>query len=273
MIATRKKTAKSLEFEITAPLAMGLSKGSTWLEESADASFWLRFSVCPLRFPSRQDIYLTPKEEDTDGATEIKYDSKKWRRLTPEIEGSLQFNMRSLADQEATDDTKAPIGILSHGPEYSSADYGHAEFYRIEINLPENEFRQIRDTFLTGKPPTSITIWTPDVEHGAAPDGSDKVWAVWDAHSTFATIVGFALALSTDIPRVGIGLKKTENDEENDAEETAKLKEAILHSREDIQLLCYGQAAMNSAIVGLRKQINVLIAIAIVIAVIVALRA
>ena len=269
MIATRERTAKRLAFKITAPLAMGLSKGSTGFEKSTHASFSLNFSVCP---SNRQTIYLTPKEEDTDSATKIKYNTEKWRRrLTPEIEGSLRFNMRSIADQEAADDAKALIGTLSHDPEYSSADYGHAEFYHIEINLPENEFRQIRDTFLTGKPPTSITIWTPDVEYGLAPDGSDKVWAVSDAHGTFATIVGFALAFSTDIPRVGIGLKKIENDEENDAAENAKLKEAILHSREDIQLLCYGQAAMNSAIVGLRKQINVLIAIVFVIAVIVAL--
>ena len=149
MIATRERTAKRLAFEITAPLAMGLSKGSTGLEESTDASFWLNFSVCPSKFPNRQTIYLTPKEEDTDSATEIKYNTEKWRQLTPEIEGSLRFNMRSIADQEAADDAKALIGTLSHSPEYSSADYGHAEFYHIEINLPENEFRQIRDTFLT----------------------------------------------------------------------------------------------------------------------------
>ncbi len=268
MVATRMKIAKPLMFEITAPLGMGLSKGSTGREESVGASYSLNFSVCPSKFSSRQNIYLAPTGEDTGGAMPIEYATKKLRQLTAEIEGSLQFNMRSLPEQEVTDGAKAPIGELSHIPEYSSGDNGHAEFYCIEIGLPENEFRYIRDIFLAGKPPTSITIWTPDVEHGVAPDGSDKVWAVSDVHGTFATIVEFGLAFSTDLPRVGVGIKKTERDEENDAEEITKLKEAILHSREDIQLLCYGQAAMNAAIVGLRKQINVLIAVVIGIAIV-----
>src|ERR1700730_8696419 len=138
MTATREKTAKPLGFEITEPLAMGLWKGKTGLGESADTSLWLRFSVCPSKLSSRQDIYLAPKEEERDDATLIRYDSKKWRRLTPEIKGSLQFNMRSPANQEAGDATKPPIGQLSHSPEYSSSDYGWAESYYIEINLPEN---------------------------------------------------------------------------------------------------------------------------------------
>lgn len=278
MIATSEKTAKALTFEIKAPLGMVLSKGERAFEKSADASLWVRFSICPVKYPRQQTIYLVPKEEETAGIARAKspdgmprFDLGKRRRLTSEIEGSVYFYARPQADQNVDDKAKPNIGTLSHGPGFSSSDYGHAEFYCIEINLPQNEFRQILDAFLTGRPPKEITIWTPDVEYGGAPDGSDKVWEVWDAHHTFATIAGFTLAFSTDIPRVGVGLKKTEDDEENDAEETTKLKEAILHSREDIQLLCFGQASMNSALAGLRKQINVLIAVVVVIAVIVAL--
>jgi hypothetical protein len=80
------------------------------------------------------------------------------------------------------------------------------------------------------------------------------------------------LAFSTDIPRVGVGPKKTENEEENEREETAKLKEAILHSREDIQLLCFGQAAINATLTGLRRQVYILIAVGVVIAIITAFR-
>jgi hypothetical protein len=138
----------------------------------------------------------------------------------------------------------------------------------IEVNLPGNELSQIRDAFLMGRQPIAITIWTPDVEYGVAPDGSQKVWGVRDDVSTFAAIVGFSLALSTDIPRIGVGPKKTENEEEEELEEAAKLREVILHSREDIQLLCYGHAALNSSVAGLRRQIYILIAVAIVIAII-----
>jgi hypothetical protein len=268
MTAMREKTEKSLRFEITAPVAMVLSGGKMGFGTSADAAMWLKFSVCPKKFPNRQEIYLVPKEEETDSAAQVKgiprFDVERWRRLTSETEGLLEFHRQPQTDQEAYDEAKRNIGELSHCPKSS----GSAEFYFIKINLPENEFRQTLDAFLTGKPPQTITIWTPDVEYGS-PDSI--VWEVWDAYSTFATIVGFNLSFSTDIPRVGVGLKKTENDEENDTEETTKLKEAILHSREDIQLLCCGQANMNSAIAGLRKQTNVLIAVAIIIAVILTL--
>ncbi len=141
------------------------------------------------------------------------------------------------------------IGTLFHIPAYASADYGHAESYNIEINLNESDCNQIRSIFLSGRPPSGISIWTPDVDYGNAPDGSDKIWDIWESeHTTFAKIVGFSLSFCTDIPRVGVGLRKTEDEEENEREEMEKINEAILHSRDDIQLLCYGQSALNSSL-------------------------
>jgi hypothetical protein len=273
MTTTRKKTAKFLGFEVTEPLAMGFSKGKRGLDESEDhLSPVLRFAIRPLRFPARQQIWLVPKDEKRDETKRIEFDPETWRRLTPEIEGQLIFVTRGLAViEEASDAPTATIGTLSHGPAYKSADYGHAEFYYIEINLNERDFNQIRDIFLSGKSPSGISIWTPDVEYGIAPDGSDIIWEIWETkHSTFAKIVGFDLGFSMDIPRVSVGLKKTENEEESEREETEKVKSAILHSREDIQLLCYQQAALNTSFGGLRKQINILISVAVVIAIIVA---
>lgn len=172
---------------------------------------------------------------------------------------------------DASEEPTTIIGTLFHGQAYSSAEYGHNEFYEIEIKIADNDFNQIRDIFLSGKPLTGISIWSPDIEYGDAPDGSDKVWEVeTDTHGTVAKIVGFSLGFSTDIPRVDVGLKKTENEEENEREETAKLKEAILHSREDIQLLCFGQAAMNATLAGLRRQVSILIVVGVVIAIVTA---
>jgi hypothetical protein len=252
---------------------MGLSRGKTGLDEVEHLSPWLRFSICPPKFPNRQDIWLVPKGEGNEGTTRIEFDHQTWRRLTSEIEGSLSFVTRGLAIiEQASDVPTSTIGTLFHFPALASADFGHAESYNIEINLNESDFNQIRDIFLSGKSPSGISIWTPDVEYGNAPDGSDKIWEVYESkHSTFAKIVGFSLSFSTDIPRVGVGLRKTEDEEENEREETVKIKEAILHSREDIQLLCYGQSALNSSLSGLRKQINIVIVVAIVIAIITAL--
>jgi hypothetical protein len=273
MTATRKKTATALRFEITAPLGMGLSKGEDGLGAFEDEpSPWLRFTICPSKFPDRQEIWLVPKDEKRDDTERLQFDRKTWRRLTPEIEGSLSFVTRGLdIIEEASDVPTSTIGTLSYGPAFDDAEYGRAEFYNIEINLNEKDFNHIRDIFLSGKSPSVISILTPDVEYGIAPGGSDKVWEVWETKcSTFAKITGFSLAFSMDIPRVGVGLKKTENEEESEREEMEKVKTAILHSREDIQLLCYQQAALNTSFGGFRKQINILIFIAVVIAIIAA---
>jgi len=272
MNVPREKTAKRLDFEIGCSVSMGLSKGNAGLMGATkDFSPWLRFAISPTGFPNRQDIWLRPKSENGE-TRHGSFDSR--RRLTSEIRGSLCFVTRGLAIIEETSDVPtSTIGTFSHVPAYASADYGHAESYEIEISLNEADFNQIRDLFLRGKPPSGITIWTPDIEYGVAPDGSDKIWEIWESeHATFAKIVGFSMSFSTDIPRVGVGLKKTEDEEEKEREETAKIKEAILHSREDIQLLCYGQSALNSSFSGLRKQIYILIAVAIVIAILIALR-
>ena len=273
MTATRKKTAKALRFEVTAPLGMGLSKGEAGLGAfEDDLSPWLRFTICPSKFPDRQEIWLVPKDEKRDDTKHLQFDRKTWRRLTPEIEGSLSFVTRGLAIIEETSDVPtSTIGTLFYRPAFDDAEYGYAEFYNIEINLNDKDFNHIRDIFLSGKSPSVISIWTPDVEYGIVPDGSDTVWEVWETkYSTFAKITGFSLAFSMDIPRVGVGLKKTDNEEENEREETDKIKTAILHSREDIQLLCYQQAALNISFGGLRKQINILILVAVVIAIIAA---
>jgi hypothetical protein len=260
MTAIGKKTAKSLRFEITAPLGMGLSKGKAGLAESGDLSPWLRFTICPSKFPDdRQEIWLVPKSEGNEGTQRFGFDRKTSRQLTSEIEGSLSFVTHTPAIGEEASDGST-IGTLSHGPVFESAEYGHAEFYNIEINLNEKDFKHIRDIFLSGKSPSGITIWTPDVEYGNAPDGSDKIWEVWETeHSTFAKIVGFSLAFSVDIPRVGVGVKKTEDQEEHEREETEKIKTAILHSREDIQLLCYQQAWTLLSVVFVSRLISSLL--------------
>jgi hypothetical protein len=272
MPGAQTDTAKRLEFDVTAPLSMGLAQGKRDFHESDGLSPSLRFTVRPVQFPRRQTIWLAPKGGERDARQRAQFDAKTWRRLTPEIEGSLSFVTRGLGMVNASKEPTTTIGTLSHGQAYSSAEYGHGEFYEIEINITDSDFNQIRDIFLSGKSPSGISIWSPDIEYGNAPDGSDKVWEIeTDSHGTVAKIVGFSLGFSTDIPRVDVGLKKTEGEEENEREETAKLKQAILHSREDIQLLCFGQAALNSSVVGLRRQVYILIAVAIVIAIFTAL--
>ena len=207
MNTTDERTARAIGFEITGTLGMGLSTGEAFASAPREPSWWLTFSICPEKYPSSQEIYLARKEK-----VQI-YDSAKpyrepRRRLTSEIKGSLQIRVLGLPDLQ-TGGASVAFGELSHGPESKREDFYYAVSYCIQINLPEAEFSEIRNAFLNGKAPTSITVWTPDIEFGFLPDGRDKVWEVWDDHVTYAQITGFSLALSTDIPRVGIGPKKS----------------------------------------------------------------
>jgi hypothetical protein len=254
---------------------MGLTKGDRGQARvENDLSPWVSFTICPQKF--RQDIWLAPKVEEKNKTKRVSFDSKTWRCLTPEIEGSLSFVTGRLAIiEDVSELPTSTIGTLAYSPAFHHAEYGHAESYHIEINLNEKDFNHIRDIFLGGRSPSVITISTPDVEFGNSPNGSEKIWKVLETeYSTYAKITGFSMAFSTDIPRIGgIGLKKTENEEESEREETEKIKTAILHSREDIQLLCYQQAALNTSFGGLRKQMNTLISVAVAIAVVTAIAA
>jgi hypothetical protein len=103
MAATREKTALGLQFEVTAPLAMGLSKGEAGLlRGSKELSPTLSFTICQPQFPIRQDIWLVPKDEKRDPTKRIafEFDRKTWRRLTPDIKGSLSFVTRGLPIRE-----------------------------------------------------------------------------------------------------------------------------------------------------------------------------
>lgn len=274
MTAMVRQTAKRLEFEITAPLSMGLSLGELGNshDSSASLSSSLKFTIIPVQYPRRQDIWLAPKGGEEDARQRIKSNRKTWRLLTPEIEGSLSFVTRSLGMIDASTESTSTIGTLSHGQALLDPSYGHGEFYEIEISITDGDFDQIRGIFLNGKPPSRISIWTPDIEYGIAPDGSDKIWEVeTDTHGTVAKIIGFSLGFSTDIPRVGVGPRKTENEEENEQEQTRNLKEDILRCREGIQALCYGQANINAALAGIRTQVYIIIAVGIIVAIVAAL--
>lgn len=271
MAATSKKIPRTLGFDIGAPLGMGLLKEEDKLGKLSTLLPWLKFSLTPLQYPDKQDIWLFYKPEDE---SELKNTDRKRRRLTADIEGSVSFITRRPESNEAGDgEAVSNTGTLSHYPRFDDAQYGHVEFYNIEIRVSEKDLNKIIRRLLSGKPPTRISIVTPDVEYGYAPDGSDAVWEVWETnHGTYARIVHFSLNFSTDIPRVGVGPKRAEDEEEREREQASSVRAAILQSREDIRLLCQQQATMNGALSGLRRQLTSLTCIMLFIAIVVALR-
>jgi hypothetical protein len=268
-----RNTEKRLSFEVIEPHSMGFSLGRTGLGASDDSpSSWLSFSIVPDKFPVKQNVWLLQTKIDTHAPSESqKSDEPKRRLLTASIKGTLHFRMLSLDPDKAGNRTTVGVGALTYVPEYSSSDYGHNECYEIEVYLPEKEFTLIRSLFVSGKPPSAISIWTPDIAYGVAPDGSDKVWNVGSGFST-ANIVGFSISFSTEIQRIIVGVKKTENETEKNAEDVLKTRQEIIESRHDIQLLCFGLSEVKTTLSSLRKQLNILIVIAAIIALFIAMR-
>jgi hypothetical protein len=81
MTAMQKETAKRLEFDITAPLSMGLSQGKRDIYESEGLSPSLRFTIHPAQCPRRQEIWLAPKDGERNARHRLQFDSKTWRLL------------------------------------------------------------------------------------------------------------------------------------------------------------------------------------------------
>lgn len=254
-----------LEFEIIEPLSMGLSLGDrgTW-GSSVSVSPWLQFSIAPSKYPaSKQNIYIV-SSKDSGSNSPPSIDGKEKKKLSSNIAGNIRFSILPIDA-----DKSERWSYLTYVPEFSDSEYGHEEFLSMVLNLSENEFAQIRNLFVNGKPPSSISIWTPDVESGYAPDGSDKIWDVSSKREV--TILGFSLNFSIEKPRVLVGIKKTENEQELQAEEEQKLKQAVIESRQDLQLLCYGLSEIKSSLGGLSKQLSTIIVIAILIAIFMAM--
>jgi len=275
----------NLRFDVIEPTGMSLSLGDVgWHESSFENSTQaLVFSIKPCKYPDTQEIWLLSSEEKEANASESNpAEGKQKRRLTAEIEGTLivttkppDFKLRRPFDSvskkiknETAPQTSTPcIGYLTYHPELRTPGYRREnEVYQIKVQMPEKEFSQIRGLFASGKPPLTISIDTPDIGYGNSHDGSVKTWDV--SLNQVVDIVGVCIIFSTEAPRVMVGAKKTELELEIQAEEEKQLKRAILESRQDIQLLCYGMYDIKMALGKLHKQFNALFILIVIIAVI-----
>jgi hypothetical protein len=280
----------NLRFGIIEATGMSLSLGDIgWHESSFDSSSQaLGFSIRPCKYPdTHQEIWLVSEKIHKADATETTPAAEDQRRLlTDKIRGALylrkqppEFKPRPPFDSvskkiknKTAPRTPIPcIGYLTYVPEYLPSEWPdkrESEFYEITVSLPEKEFTEIRNLFASGKSPTAITIHTPDIEYGY---GSEtKLWDI--SFNQVADIVGVSIGFSIEAPRVMVGAKKTEDEQEQQAEEEKQLKQAVIESRQDIQLLCYGMYDIKTALGKLQKQLNILIVLIVVIGAFLVLR-
>ena len=173
---------KCLSFVIVEPVSMGLSFGKKGLL-GCNHSSWMEFSINVALV--KQAIFLLSPADDTNiniNDVGSKPEGTKRRLLTKEIEGTLWLRSVSEASPTETESSsikkESSFGCLTYIPKFSSSDYGYNESYVMDVHLPEQELILIRSLFASGKPPSSIYIWTPDVEYGFDSDGSTKYWDV-----------------------------------------------------------------------------------------------
>ena len=266
----------SLRFDIIESKAMWLHFGDVSCHESSfeNSTQALSFSIKPCVYPDNQEIWLLSTEIKEASALEpSSVGEKKERQLTSNIEGNLivktlppEFKLRRPFDSvsqkienETTPQTPIPcVGHLTYIPGLRiPGERVEKEFYEIKVQLPEKEFIQIRSLLASGKPPLTISIDVSDIEYGNSGDGSVKIWDV--NLNQVVDIVGVSIVFSTEAPRVMVGVKKTELELETEAEEEKQLKQAIIESRQDIQLLCYGVHDIKTMLGEVKRQLNTLV--------------
>lgn len=257
-MAEAEERTIALRFVVGDLLTMGFAAGRANFHDDGS---WMSFSLAPdvSDYPS-QTIWIRSKDpKHTTGGNEIKRERDgviSWG-LSSKTPGSL-YLQSTKADGKAPDDGP----ILTWNPEFSSQDHYIAESFSIILHVQEKDFDSIRTLVAAGKPPVKVTIRSPDVESGNAPDGSDKVWRV--DTSPYARVTAYSLGMSVAPQRVLVGSEQTEIDADETAERDAAIHQAILHFREDIQLLRFGQNAINGTLSAIRWQLSALVVLSIV---------
>ena len=242
----------SLNFEVSEPKAMGLRNGGADLSDRS----WLTFAVKPPEGFRKQSIWLlsdVPVNAKEGTGTGFKSGTRWKRRLTASTPGTLYLRN---ANPAATDTNGSNVSWCH---EFSHPEHYQEECYAIEILLPEQEFSDVRNLFAAGKSPATVSVLTSDIGYGNAPDGSDRDWDIGATPNL--KISGYSIGLSVQPSRVLVGPAQTDTEVEHAAERAEEVRLAILHSREDVQLLCLTLANTNAQIATIRWQLNVLIVV------------
>lgn len=249
----RQQRTVSLNFDVSEPKTMGLRRGDADLPDHS----WLAFAIKPPTGFREQSIWLlsdVPEDAKEGTGTGFKSGTRWKRRLTANTPGTLYLRNANSAAADANGSNVAWCHEFSHPEHYQE------ESYSIEIFLPEQEFADVRNLFAIGKPPSIVSVLTSDIDYGNAPDGSDRDWDI--GATPHLKVSGYSIGMSVEPSRVLVGPAQTDIEVEHAAERSEEVRLAILHSREDIQLLCLTLANTNTQIAKLRWQFNVLIVVA-----------
>ncbi len=248
----RQQRTVSLAFDISEPKTMGLRRGDADLPDSS----WLTFAIKPPTGFREQSIWLLsdiPADAQERTGTGFKSGTRWKRRLTANTPGTLYLRSTYPAIADANGSNVAWCHEFSHPEHYQE------ESYVIEIFLPKQEFADIRDLFASGKPPSTVSVLTSEIGYGNAPDGSDRDWDIGTI--PHLKVCGYSIGMSVEPQRVLVGSAQTDIEVEHAAERAEEVRSAILHSREDIQLLCLTLTNTNMQITKLRWQISILIVV------------
>lgn len=242
----------SLNFDVSEPKAMRLRRGYADLPDRS----WLTFAIKPPTGFREQIIWLlsdVPVDAKEGTGTGFKSGNRWQRQLTANTPGTLYLHNANPAAADANGSSITWCREVSH------SEYYQEECYTVEILLPEQEFSDVRNLFASGKPPSTISVDTSDIKYGSAPGGSSREW---DIETTpHLKISGYIIGMSVKPSRVLVGPAQTDIEVEPAAERAEEVRLAVLHSREDIQLLCLTLSKTNMQIAALRWQLNMLIAV------------
>jgi len=254
-MADDEKRTVTLRFEVGDARTMGFSNGA---DDFLPEEPWMSFSITPTKdYPDRQIIWMLSDnvKHSTSGSEQKTERDGQWRWiLTEKTSGTLL-----LRSAKPGAPLKGDGSNVTWFPETSGLDYFSEESYSIDLLVPDHDFNDIRSLLAAGKPPSKVCVYTSDVEFDRAPSGNGREWHV--GTTSFAKVTAFSIGLSVAAPHVFVGLKKTEIEIEDAAERDEQLRQAVLESRQDIQLLCHGLANTNALVNAVRRQSQIQIGV------------
>jgi hypothetical protein len=243
MVSTRGKFVLPLTFSVGDLQSLGIHRGNNGFDTRNRS--WMTFSITvPSRFSSDQSIWLLSDEaEDNKADAKPGYISskrKRHRQLTAAARGT--FHLRSQIEPGPDGDPDT----LAWNNEFPGTEFYHEECYILNLSLPEREFNDIRTLLASGKPPSTVTVYTSDVSFGSSPNGNDREWDIEE--NRFLAILGYSIEMSVATQRVMVDAKRTDLENEAAAETDEAFRKAVLDAREDIQLLSFRQAHLNKLV-------------------------
>jgi hypothetical protein len=147
-----------IEFEVT-----GLSSSGFRAEGESGAASWVSFDIRQPSYPLRSaPIYLVCGRGEAPQGDQHNEQTPKRRQLPENIAGTLVIRAGPVDGAKALG---SALGTLSYNAAWTVGKHSEPEGYSVSLHLRNQDCERIQQLAFTGRIPSLVTIYTPDIEY------------------------------------------------------------------------------------------------------------